>query len=277
MASNAQPHAPARVTAGHWPEYLIEAALLGLFMISACAFTVLLDHPGSPANRAIPDPFLRRFLIGLAMGATAVALIYSPWGRRSGAHFNPASTLTFLRLGRIAPRDAAWYMGAQFLGGLGGVLAAAAVLGPALAHEKVHFAATRPGPSGIGPAWAAELAITFLLMAVVLRVSSHPRYGRLTGLCVGALVATYITLEAPLSGMSMNPARTFASAAAAGDWTALWIYFTAPPLGMLAAAELHLRSRGRLFCAKLDHDPAQRCIHCEYRQSRDERRETRDK
>jgi len=267
MASVAADRARPSVAVGHWAEYLIEAALLGLFMVSACGFAVLLDHPGSPAYRAIPDPFVRRLLIGLAMGGTAISLIYSPWGRRSGAHFNPAATLAFLRLGRIAPRDAAWYVGAQFAGGLGGVLLAAALLGAPLAHEKVRYAVTRPGPSGLASAWLAELAIAFVLMSVVLRVSSHPRYGRLTGLCVGALVAAYITLEAPLSGMSMNPARTFASAMAAGDWTALWIYFTAPPLGMLAAAELHVRLGGRLFCAKLDHDPTKRCIHCEYRQA----------
>ncbi|MGH7630405.1 MAG: MIP/aquaporin family protein [Gemmatimonadales bacterium] len=260
-AERTRPEAAAR----HWAEYGIEAALLGLFMVSACGFAVLFDHPGSPAYHAVPDPLARRFLTGLAMGSTAITLIYSPWGGRSGAHFNPAATLTFLRLGRMAPRDAAWYVGAQFVGGLIGVLAAAAVLGAPLAHEKVRYAATRPGPAGLGTAWLAELIITFVLMTVVLRVSSHPRYGRLTGLSVGVLVATYITLEAPLSGMSMNPARTFASAMAAADWTAIWIYFTAPPLGMLAAAELHVRLKGRLFCAKLDHDPTKRCIHCEYR------------
>ncbi len=267
MATAAAERARPAAAAGHWPEYLIEAALLGLFMVSACGFAVLFDHPSSPVYHAVPDPFVRRFLTGLAMGGTAVALIYSPWGRRSGAHFNPASTLTFLRLGRIAPRDAGWYVGAQFAGGLAGVLAAAAVLGASLAHEKVRYAATRPGPTGVGAAWLAELIITFVLMTVVLRLSSHPRFERLTGLSVGALVAMYITLEAPLSGMSMNPARTFASAIPAGDWTAIWIYFTAPPLGMLLAAELHLRLKGRLFCAKLDHDPSKRCIHCEYRQA----------
>jgi aquaporin Z len=256
---------PAAVRAGHWPEYLIEATLLGLFMVSACGFAVLLDHPDSPAHRAIPDPTARRSLIGLAMGSTAIALIYSPWGGRSGAHFNPAATLAFLRLRRIAPRDAAWYIGAQFMGGLAGVLLAAAILGSSLAHEKVRYAVTRPGPLGIGPAWLAELAMTFVLISVVLRMSSHPRLGRLTGLCVGMLVATYITLEAPLSGMSLNPARTLASALVAGEWTALWVYFTAPPLGMLLAAELHLLLGGPLACAKLDHDPHQRCIHCEYR------------
>lgn len=265
MATVATERARPATAAWHWPEYFMEAALLGVFMLSACSFAVLLDHPASPVYRAVPDPFLRRLLGGLAMGSTAIALIYSPWGRRSGAHFNPAATLTFLRLGRIAPRDAAAYGAAQFLGGVAGVLLAAQLLGPLLAHERVRYAVTRPGPQGSAAAWTAELGMTFLLFTVVLRVSSHPRLMRLTGLCVGALVAAYITLEAPLSGMSMNPARTLASALPAGEWTALWIYFTAPPLGMLAAAELHLRFGGPLFCAKLDHAPEVPCIHCEYR------------
>src|SRR5438094_5660031 len=73
----------------HWPEYLMEAAELGAFMLSACAFTVLLWHPASPVHQAIANPTLRRTLTGVAMGLTAIAIIYSPWGKRSGAHFNP--------------------------------------------------------------------------------------------------------------------------------------------------------------------------------------------
>jgi aquaporin Z len=253
----------------HWPEYRMEAALLGLFMVSACAFTVLLEHPGSPAYQAIPNGFIRRLLTGLAMGATAVALIYSPWGQQSGAHFNPATTLTFYRLGKVAPRDTVAYVLAQFAGGALGVLLAAAGLGPLLAHERVHYAVTLPGPHGVAVAWVAELVIAFLLMWVILRVSNS-RLARYTGLFAGLLVATYITLEGPLSGMSMNPARSLASALGAHDWTALWVYFTAPPLGMLAAAEVYLRTRGRgaVFCAKLHHANARPCLFCEYGRER---------
>ena len=87
----------------HWPEYLMEAAELGLFMISAGVFVSLLEHPASPVRQAIADPVLRRVLIGLAMGLTAISIVYSPLGQRSGAHFNPAVTLTFFRLGKVAP------------------------------------------------------------------------------------------------------------------------------------------------------------------------------
>jgi aquaporin Z len=94
----------------HWPEYLIEGAGLGLFMVSACGFGTLLEFPGPPVRAGLGDPLARRVLMGLAMGLTAVALIYSPWGRRSGGQFNPAVTLTFLRLRRLAPVDASFYV-----------------------------------------------------------------------------------------------------------------------------------------------------------------------
>jgi aquaporin Z len=250
-------------------EYAMEAVLLGTFMIVACGLTVLLEHPDSPLRRAISGGGWRRVLMGLGMGATAVALIYSPWGRRSGAHKNPATTLTFTRLGKVAPRDAAHYVAAQFAGGIAGVLVASLALGELLADRATNYAATLPGPAGIAAAFGAEALITFVLMTVVLTVSNHPRWTRLTGVCAGVLVALYIAVEAPLSGMSMNPARTLGSAVFAMDWTALWIYFVAPPLGMLAAAELYLRRRGSgaVFCAKLHH--VEPCLFCEWRAGRE--------
>lgn len=245
----------------------MEAALLGLFMISACAFTVLLEHPASPAHRALPDAFVRRLLMGVAMGATAVAIIHSPWGKRSGAHINPATTLTFLRLGKVEAADAAAYAVAQFSGAFAGCLVAGLVLSGAVRHPAVHFAVTQPGPGGLARAFVAEAVIAFLLMSVVLAVSNDPRTNRFTGLAAGACVALFITFEAPISGMSMNPARTFGSAAAAMRWEHLWIYLAAPPLGMLAAAELRLRVSGgtAVLCAKLHHENSHRCIfRCGY-------------
>jgi len=246
----------------HWPEYLSEAAELGLFMISACAFTALLYHPSSPVTQSIQNESVRRVLMGLAMGSTAVALIFSPIGKRSGAHFNPAVTLTYLRLGKIAPWDAAFYILFQFVGGIVGVLISSAILGNLVAHSAVNYAVTVPGPKGPQPAFLAELAITFILMSVILTVSNTKRLARWTGLFAGALVATYISIESPISGMSMNPARTLGSAFGAHLWTSLWIYFTAPPLGMLLAAEVYKKVRaGRaVACAKLHHHNNQRCI-----------------
>jgi aquaporin Z len=254
----------------HWPEYLMEAAGLGLFMIAACVFGTLLEYPASAIRQAITDPVLRRLLMGLAMALTAISIIYSPWGKRSGAHLNPSVTLTFFRLGKVAPWDALFYVAAQFVGGLVGVLLAAIILGQALGGPPVHYVATIPGASGPGVAFLAEVVITFLLMSVLLALTNTPRLARYTGLFAGALVATYITLEAPLSGMSLNPARSFSSAVPAQLWASLWIYFTAPPLGMLLAAEVYLRRHGsqQVICAKLHHQNTTRCIfrRCGYMQ-----------
>ncbi|MCL4708919.1 aquaporin [bacterium] len=242
----------------------MEAAELGLFMISACSFGVLLDYPNSPVHQAIPDPFVRRILTGLAMGLTAIAIIYSPWGKQSGAHFNPSVTLTFLRLGKIKPFDALFYIIAQFVGGVVGVLISAAVFGGLLADPAVNYVATVPGPGGSIVAFGAEVAITFILMSIVLHVSNNQRIATFTGLCAGILVAIYIIFEAPLSGMSMNAARTFGSAFSAHTWDTLWIYFTAPLIGMLTAAQIYVTAKAKriVSCAKLHHQNNKRCIFC---------------
>ena len=247
----------------HWPEYLIEAAALVGFIISACVFTVLLEHPGSPLQQALQDfNVIRRTLIGIAMGLTAIGLICSPWGQRSGAHMNPSVTLTFLTLGKIAPWDAVFYILFQFAGGIGGVLAANLLIGLPLQHSAIDYAVTVPGPDGPRVAFAAEFAISLVLMSTVLVVSNSRRLSRYTPFFAGTLVTSFIVIEAPLSGMSMNPARTLGSAFSADEWTALWIYFTAPLAGMLLAGGLYRLRRGAhsVFCAKLHHCNNKRCI-----------------
>lgn len=200
--------------------------------------------------------------MGLAMGLTSICIIYSPWGKRSGAHFNPSVTLTFFRLGKIEKWDAIFYVLAQFVGGITGVAITSLVLKSMLANPSVNYVATLPGELGTGVAFLAEVLISFLLMTVVLNVSNKMSLARYTGLFSGSLVITYISLEAPISGMSMNPARTLGSAFAAHTWGVLWIYFTAPPLGMLLAAESYsrLKGAGKVLCAKLHHHNHQRCI-----------------
>lgn len=244
----------------------MEAAALGMFMISAALFTALLEYPGSPVHQAIPNADLRRALIGLAMGLTAIGLIYSPWGQQSGAHLNPATTLTFLRLGKVRPWDAAFYIVAQILGGTGGVVVSRFLLGGIIAHPSVSYVVTVPGPAGAGVAFLAEVVIACGMMLMVLFATNTPRLARYTGIFAGTLVFLYITFEAPLSGMSINPARTIASAWPSGIWTSGWIYFTAPILGMFLAVEIFraLRGLARVGCAKLNHHTHRRCIFCGY-------------
>jgi aquaporin Z len=251
----------------HLAEYLIEAWGLGTFMVSACVFGVILFH--SDSSFAGHSFALRTIWMGIAMGGTAIAIFTSPWGKRSGAHINPVVTLTFYRLGKINTTDAIFYSVAQFSGGVLGVLLSWLVLGERLADQSVNFVPTIPGIYGNAAAFAGEFIIAFGMMAVVLFTSNHQRLFRFTPFFAGALVAIYISIESPISGMSINPARTVGSAVFSNTWTALWIYFTAPLLAMLAAAEIYLRYVGlqKVHCAKLDHRDGARCIfNCEFDQ-----------
>jgi aquaporin Z len=236
-------------------------------MVSAGLFATLLWYPGSPVAQTVPDGMLRRGLMGLIMGLTAIAIIYSPWGQQSGAHINPAVTLTFWRLGKVATWDAVFYTLAQFAGGALGVLAVLAVFGATFADPPVSYVATIPGAGGIAAALFAEAAISFGLMTMILFTTNTARLMRLTGAFAGCLVAMYITFEAPLSGMSMNPARTFASALPGNLWHGLWIYFVGPAAGMLLAVEAYrlIRRTSDVVCAKLNHHTHRRCIfRCGY-------------
>ena len=246
----------------HWPEYLIEGALLGIFMIAAASVTALLEHPSSPAFGLITNPNLRRAVIGFAMGVTAVALIYSPWGQRSGAHMNPATTLSFLRLGKIQRADAFLYVAAQFAGGACGILLFKLFMPGVIAHPSVQYVVTVPGTSGAAIAFLAETIISCGMMLMVLFATNSRRYSDYAGWFAGSLVFLYITFEAPLSGMSINPARTFASAFPSGVWTAGWIYFIAPPLGMFLAVEAFSAFKQAFACPKYFHGTSQRCIFC---------------
>lgn len=251
----------------HGLEYAAEAWGLSLFMMSACFFGALLEYPASPVHQALPVPWGRRALMGLAMGSTAILNIYAPWGRRSGAHFNPAVTLAFWRLGKVATVDVAGYLAAQVLGAAAGVALMAQLLPTALADPAVRYVATVPGAWGSGIAWLAEALIAGGLLWAVLTVSNSARWTRWTGIVAGSLVALYITVEAPVSGMSMNPARSLASALFAGTWTPLWIYLTAPLAGMSGAAAAYAGWQGAppVFCAKLSPHGAARCIfRCRY-------------
>src|SRR5580698_4593342 len=112
----------------HWPEYLMEAGEMSLFVFCICSFATLLQHPASPVRHFFISGIVRRALMGLAIGATLMALIMSPWGKRSGGHINPAMTFSFYRLGKLRPWDALFYGGAQFSGATIGVALATFLL-----------------------------------------------------------------------------------------------------------------------------------------------------
>jgi aquaporin Z len=268
-ASNAIPTRPPALDPlaalrRHWPEYAIEGWALGMFMVSASVATVLLYDPRSPAFHLIDNEFWKRALMALAMAGTAVAIIYSRWGKRSGAHMNPAFTLSFWVMGKINAVDAIYYAVFQFAGGVAGSLLSYVLTAGLLADPQANWAATVPGPDGVPAALLSELIIAFILMFVVA-VMLNSRFDQLTGLAAGCLIFLYVLYEAPYSGFGMNPARSFASALPSGTWTAFWIYLVAPPLGMLAAVFVHnylLGMPNEFTQPKLNPNHVTRCIHC---------------
>ncbi|MCB9307914.1 MAG: aquaporin [Lewinellaceae bacterium] len=242
-----------RAFKANWPNYLIEAWALGMFMLSATIFAGLLELPALPVRQNIADPVIRRWLMGGAMGMTAIALIYSGWGRRSGAHMNPAVTLTFWLLKKIDRYDALWYVAAQFAGGTAAMLLFKALFPAFAAAPEVNFVQTQPGAAGPVVAFAAEAGISFGLFLTILYASNYEKTAPYTGVFAGLLLLLYIALESPLSGTSMNPARSIASAVAAGDFRNQWIFLTAPVLGMLAA--------GKVWKWWICKNPAFRCSY----------------
>ena len=206
-------------------------------MISACAVAVLMFELLAGLN-----PWLQRLGMGAGMGLTAVAIILSPWGKASGAHFNPAISLTFYRLGKIGRLDTMFYVVAHFVGAAAGVGVSLLMLGRTrIADPRVNYVVTVPGLGGVAGAFAAELGMAALLMAVVLSASNVPRLAKWTAPMMGMLITLYVLLLSPVSGFSINPARTVGSAVWAHVWTAVWVYFAAPLTGMLGAAEVYVR------------------------------------
>jgi aquaporin Z len=246
----------------HWPEYLMEAGEMIFYMFFTCVFATLLQHPASPVGQCVGSAILRRGLMGLAVGSTVIAIVTSPWGQQTGGHFNPAMTFALYRLKKVQRWDALFYSASQITGAISGIAIATHVLQGAPRNEAIRYAVTVPGVYGDTAAFVAELTISFILMTTVLFISNHEALSRYTPYFVGVLYATFITFETPLSGMSMNPARTFGSAFHAGYWHGIWIYFAAPTLGMLVAGEVFLRARGGVppCCAKLHHANQKRCI-----------------
>src|SRR5262249_58731490 len=124
---------------------------------------------------ALAPASLQRRPMGIAMGLPAATIIYSPLGRGAGAHMNPAVTVAFLRLGKIAAHDAAAYVAAQFVGGVAGIVAATWLLRGLPAHPAINYIATVPGPPGAAAAFAAEAVMSVGMMLMVLSTSNVRR------------------------------------------------------------------------------------------------------
>lgn len=223
----------------------MEAVGLAGFVLGAGLLSVFLEHPDFPAMQSVfggeSMAVIRRVPLGILMGAYIAGVIHL-FGEKSGAHIDPATTWAFFRLGKINFADAVFYTLAQFAGAVIAAQILKLSLGEWFAHPSVDFGITEPKPPhGSMSAFVAEFIISFLLMLTVLFFISSKRLEKHVALVSSVLIALYIIFETPFSGMSLNPARSFAAALAANKWEHLWIYFVAPPVAMLFAAEIFTR------------------------------------
>jgi aquaporin Z len=242
----------------HWREYLMEAFGLVGFVLGAGCLAVFLEHPDFPAMKGAfggeADAIWRRVPLGIIMGAYIAVVIYL-FGEKSGAHINPATTWAFFRLGKINFTNSVFYTLAQFAGAVAAALVLKFALGGWFAHPLIDFAVTKPmPPHGSMSAFVAEFIISFVLMFVVLIFISSKRLEKYAAIVTGVLIALYLIFEMPFSGMSLNPARSFAAAFAANKWEHLWIYFVAPPVAMLLAAEIFERTKKSALAGVVDKE-----------------------
>jgi aquaporin Z len=234
----------------------MEGAEIAVLMLSTSICGALVYGRDSPLKDVNLSRTSQAMLMGTAIAITTFLIIRSPFGRRTGAHFNPAVTLTFFWLGRVHRWDAACYVMAQFAGAVAGVLVASQILGLGLSAAPVRYFVTLPGSHGKGVAFLGEYLLSALLMGVVLYASNHRLLTRFAPLFVALLTVSYFAFSSSISGFSVNPARSFSSALFAWIWQGIWIYFLGPCLGMLTAATLYIRTIGpdSVYCAKVFHD-----------------------
>jgi len=246
----------------HWPEYAAE--LLGTaFLLFAGVSAVVFDFgTSSPLAHVLPDASIRRLITGLLFAGSGSLVAISPLGKLSGAHINPAVSLAFWVHGKMHYLDLGGYILGQVLGAIIGTLLVALVWGGRAA--SVRNGATLPGAGY--PLWMvflAEVSLTFLLVLSIFFFLSSHRLMPWTPLMVWILVGVMVWLEAPVSGTSLNPARSFGPALVSWLWNGHWLYWVAPPLGaLLAVGAFRLLAIGErdVLTGKLFHVPHYRSV-----------------
>jgi aquaporin Z len=246
----------------HWAEYTAE--LVGTtFNIFVGLSAVVFDFgQGLPMEHLIPDPSIRLLITGLIFSGSGALFAISPLGKLSGGHISSSVTLAFWAHGKMHGQDAVGYIVAQFIGAILGAILMVSVWGKYAG--SVYNGMTLPGAGyALWFVFLAEVFVTFLLvLSIFLFVCNH-RLMRWTPLMTWLLITAIVWLEAPISGASLNPARSIGPAFVTGLWRDQWLYCIAPPLGaLLAVAMFRLLSMGRrdVLTCKLCHVPHYRSI-----------------
>ena len=238
----------------HWREWLAELTGTALLLIGGLSAVTLNFGSGSPVAPWLQSHSARLLLTGALFAGTGSLIAISPLGRVSGAHLNPAVTLAFWLSGKMHHHDVAAYIAAQCAGATIGAMTLRLVW-PDLA--SVGYGVTKPGTS-VAPLAAAfiECGMTALLVLTILLFVSRLRTAPWTPLAVWAVVSLLVWQGAPLTGTSLNPARSLGPAIVAVNLRDLWVYLVGPLAGsVLATFAVVIGMRLPPVTAKLFHDP----------------------
>ncbi len=219
-----------------WSLYVAELLGTALLLVGGLSAVIVVISPASPLNALALPGWLARGIAGACFGLTGTLVTLSALGRHSGAHLNPAMTLAFLLEGKISASHAAWYVVSQFSGAVAG---AAVVLAWGPLGKPLRDGATTPA-LGISP-WLAvglEALCTVVLVGTVFVFLGRPRLRRLTPWTMGPMYALMVSLEAPWTGTSTNPARSLGPALVTNTWHGFWVYLVGPALGAAAGVGL---------------------------------------
>lgn len=222
--------------AGVWDLAAIELVLTTVMVFIAVSATRLLIGSLTPELHGWWNTTSGRlFLVGPVVGYTIAVMMMSPWGRRSGAHVNPAITVAMWRYGRTPGAAVVPIIAAQLIGSLLGPLAARCAWGPSIARSPLNYAAVQPGAHWNQLAVAGVEAATMMVIVSVAGIGiGTPRLRKWTPLAIGTLIGLQIALFGTTSGGVANPARQFGPALLSGTTTDLAVYLVAPVIGAVA-------------------------------------------
>jgi aquaporin Z len=227
-------------------------------MLGGLSAVCLVMGDESSLAQALPSDSVRRLVVGGLFAACVSLVAVSPLGRLSGAHLNPAVTLSFWSLGRVSSRDVGGYLTAQLAGALAGTALVWQLWGATA--DSVDGGATTLG-TGIGLAVSLEVAMTAVLIGVILLFVSDARLTSWTPLAIWPVITALVWIGSPYTGTSLNPTRSVAPALLFAQVADLWVYVLAPVAGAVAVGLLW-RRRDRAAqpkTAKLFHDPEYPC------------------
>jgi aquaporin Z len=231
----------------------IAAELSGtaLLLLAGLSIVIFMFGTGSPMAQLIPNYKIRQIITGFLFGSVGAAITISPIGKVSGAHINPAVTLVFWLFKKLEGRLAITYIFSQMVGAIIGCF-------PLLLWgnmgESVYFGGTTPGPNyTVSQAFIGEIITTFTLVLLIIVFIGFRQIRRFTPFMVPFLYAIMVPLEADISGISTNPARSFGPAIISGVWTSFWIYIVGPLIGALLASLAGSALAKRITIAKLYH------------------------